>query len=337
MKVAVLMGGRSSEREISLRTGRGMAQALRTLGHDVVAVDAANGRVLPPGEEERAAVPSSALEPAGETALARPETLAQAEVVLIALHGAAGENGTLQALLDLAGKVYTGSGMMASALAMNKAMSKRLFQQEGIPTPAWQLVAADASAREVDVPALGGFPLVVKPNEEGSSVGLTIVERADQLGDAMQRAGTYGEILVERFVSGRELTVALLGDEPLPIVEIRPKSGLYDYQSKYTAGASEYFCPADLPPALAAEVKDLGLRASRTLGCRGVTRVDFRLDDRGEAQCLEVNTVPGMTPTSLVPMAAKAAGLSYEQVVQRMIDLAVLEAQRRTLKQSTQT
>ena len=137
MKVAVLMGGRSSEREISLRTGRGMAQALRTLGHEVVAVDAANGRVLPAGEEERAALPAEALEPAGETALARPETLAAADVVLIALHGAAGENGTLQALLDLAGKVYTGSGMMASALAMNKAVAKRLFAQEGIPTPVY--------------------------------------------------------------------------------------------------------------------------------------------------------------------------------------------------------
>jgi D-alanine-D-alanine ligase len=332
LKVAVLMGGRSSEREISLRTGRGMAQALRTLGHDVVAVDAANGRVLPAGEEERAALPSEALEPAGETALARPETLASADVVLIALHGAAGENGTLQALLDLAGKVYTGSGMMASALAMNKAISKRLFEQEGIPTPPWQLLPATASAGEVDARRLGGFPLVVKPNEEGSSVGLTIVERAEQLAPALQLAGRYGEILIERYAPGRELTVALLGDRALPIVEIRPKSGLYDYESKYTAGKSEYFCPADLPEALAETVKDLGRRAAHTLGCRGVTRVDFRLDAEGVAQCLEVNTVPGMTPTSLVPMAAKAAGMSYEQVVQHMLDLALADAHRSHLK-----
>src|SRR5438477_6765572 len=166
------MGGRSSEREISLRTGRGVAQALRNLGHEVAAVDAANGRLLPAGEEERAALPSDALEPAGETALARPETLAGADVVFIALHGAAGENGTLQALLDLAGKVYTGSGMMASALAMNKAISKRLFEQEGVPTPSWQLLPVTAGAGEVDARRLGGFPLVVKPNEEGSSVGL---------------------------------------------------------------------------------------------------------------------------------------------------------------------
>jgi D-alanine-D-alanine ligase len=337
VKVAVLMGGRSSEREISLRTGRGMAQALRNLGHDVVAVDAANGRVLPAGEEERAALPSEALEAAGETALARPETLANADVVLIALHGAAGENGTLQALLELAGKVYTGSGMMASALAMNKAVAKRLFEHDGIPTPAWQLLAPDARAQDVDLSRLGGLPLVVKPNEEGSSVGLTVVERETQLGPALQLAGQYGEILVERFAPGRELTVALLGEEALPIVEIRPKSGLYDYESKYTAGKSEYFCPADLPSDLAERVQDLGRRAARTLGCRGVTRVDFRLDSEDTPQCLEVNTVPGMTPTSLVPMAAKAAGLSYEQVVQRMLDLAQMDAQRRNLKQPSKT
>ena len=329
MKVAVLMGGRSSEREISLRTGRGIAQALRALGHGVVAVDAANGRVLPPGEEERAALPITALEPAGETALARPETLADAEVVLIALHGAAGENGTLQALLDLAGKVYTGSGMLASALAMNKAVSKRLFEHDGIPTPRWQLLPADAVAADVDASALGGFPLVVKPNEEGSSVGLTVVERAERLPEAMRLAGSLGEILVEEFIPGRELTVAMLGEEALPIVEIRPKSGLYDYESKYTAGRSEYFCPADLPGTLAETVRDLGRRAARALGCQGVSRVDFRLDARDVAQCLEVNTVPGMTPTSLVPMAARAAGLSYEQVVQRMLDLAVENARQR--------
>lgn len=337
MKVAVLMGGRSSEREVSLRTGRGIAQALRTLGHTVVAVDAANGRVLPAGDEERAALPTAALEPAGEVALARPETLADADVVLIALHGAAGENGTLQALLDLAGKVYTGSGMLASALAMNKAMAKRLFVHEGVPTPRWQLLPAEAGAGRVDVEALGGFPLVVKPNEEGSSVGLTVVERPERLAEALRLAGGFGEILVEEFVPGRELTVALLGEEALPIVEIRPKGGLYDYESKYTAGRSEYFCPADLPLDLAEAIRDLGRRAARVLGCRGVSRVDLRLDSRDVAQCLEVNTVPGMTPTSLVPMAARAAGFGYEQVVQRMLDLAVLDARHRHTQQPSKT
>ena len=328
MKVAVLMGGRSSEREISLRTGRGVAQALRNLGHDVAAVDAANGRLLPAGEEERAALPTQALEPAGETALARPETLAGAEVVFIALHGAAGENGTLQALLDLAGKTYTGSGMLASALAMNKAISKRIFAQAGIPTPRWQLLEPGQDAGAVDLTALGGLPLVIKPNEEGSSVGLTIVHETSELPGAITLAAGLGEVLIEEFIPGRELTVAVLGDEPLPIVEIRPKSGLYDYESKYTAGRSEYFCPADLPEELAARVRALGLEAARVLGCRGVSRVDFRMNDDSVPYCLEVNTVPGMTPTSLVPMAAKARGLSYDQLVQRMLELALSDARR---------
>jgi D-alanine-D-alanine ligase len=329
MKVAVLMGGRSSEREISLRTGRGVAQALRNLGHDVAAIDSANGRLLPAGEEERAALPATALGQTEETALARPETLAGSEVVFIALHGAAGENGTLQALLDLAGRPYTGSGMLASAMAMNKAISKRLFESLGIPTPKWRLLEAGEGAEAVNVAELGGFPLVVKPNEEGSSVGLTIVRDAASLPGAIRLARESGEPLIERFIEGRELTVAVLGDEALPIVEIRPKSGLYDYESKYTAGKSEYFCPADLPETLASRVRALGVQASKALGCRGVTRTDFRLGEDGVPYCLEVNTVPGMTPTSLVPMAALAHGLSYDQLVQRMLDLALADARDR--------
>jgi D-alanine-D-alanine ligase len=323
VKVAVLMGGRSSEREISLRTGRGIAQSLRNLGHEVLSIDAADGRLLPAGNEEKGAPPLSALTPAGETALANPDTLARADVVLIALHGSIGENGTLQALLDLTGKPYTGSGMLASALAMNKAMSKRIFEREGIPTPAWQLLPPDAEARDVDVAALGGYPIVVKPNEEGSSVGLAIVANAEQLPAALRAAGEWGEILVEALCAGRELTVSLLGEQVLPIVEIRPRSGVYDYHSKYTSGASEYFCPADLPAELARRVSELGYRAAKVLGCRGVVRTDFMLGADDVPYCLEVNTIPGMTPTSLVPMAAKAVGLSYDQVVERMLELAV--------------
>jgi D-alanine-D-alanine ligase len=219
--------------------------------------------------------------------------------------------------------------MLASALAMDKAMSKRVFEREGIPTPRWQLVAPDARPEDVDVAALGGYPLVVKPNEEGSSVGLSIVESAAGMAKALRDAGEFGPILIEAFASGRELTVSLLGDQVLPIVEIRPKSGLYDYHSKYTKGASEYFCPADLPPDLARRVSELGLRAAKVLGCRSVVRTDFKLGADGVPYCLEVNTIPGMTPTSLVPMAAKAAGLSYDQVVERMLELAISDAQAR--------
>ena len=333
MKVALLMGGRSAEREISLRTGLGIAQALRNLGHEVTALDAANGRLLPAGEEERSALPADAVEklPASSTsAVANATAINEAEVVFIALHGGAGEDGTIQALLDLAGKPYTGSGVLASALAMNKAASKRLFVQEGIPTPDWILLSAGDELPVVDAGALGGYPLVVKPNAEGSTVGLTVVTRAEGLPEAIALAAEYGpEVLIERFIPGRELTVAVLGGEALPIVEIRPQSGHYDYEHKYTAGMSEYFCPADLPEPLAARIRDLGLRAARVLGCRGVARVDFRLSPGNEPSCLEVNTIPGMTPTSLVPMAAKARGLSYDQLVGRMLNLAVVEWRRR--------
>jgi D-alanine-D-alanine ligase len=319
-----------------------MAQALRQLGHEALAVDAANGRLLPAGDEERAAAPETtmvALGPASTGALMSSTAFRDAEVVLIALHGGAGENGTLQALLELAGKPYTGSGVMASALALNKAMSKRVFEQAGIPTPPWLLVEAEGPlatallAAEIP-PAVAalGLPLVVKPNEEGSTVGLTIVKEWAAVPAAFREAARYGhEILLEQFIEGRELTVAVIGDSALPIVEIRPKSGFYDYESKYTAGRSDYFCPADLPGALAERVRSLGVEASRALDCRGVTRTDFRLDSNDVPWCLEVNTIPGMTPTSLVPMAAKAAGMSYEQVVQRMLDLALDEARRRRM------
>jgi len=333
MKVAVLMGGRSSEREISLRTGRGIAQALRNNGHEVLPVDAAHGRLLPAGNEEHGAMPASEvrqLPATSESAIISAEALNQADVVFVALHGGAGEDGTVQALLELTGRPYTGSGVLASAVAMDKAMSKRLFEQAGIPTPRWVLLTANADApRAIDAPSLGGYPLVVKPNADGSSMGLTIVKSADALPAALDLAAQYGDVLIEQFIPGRELTVAVVGEEPYPIVEIRPKSGNYDYASKYTAGASEYFCPADLPADVTARVSALGARAAQVLGCRGVSRVDFRLDPSNQAWCLEVNTVPGMTPTSLVPMAARARGLTYDQLVQRMLELAVADFQRR--------
>ena len=328
MKVALLMGGRSAEREISLKTGRGIAQALRNLGHEVTAVDAADGRLLPAGEEERGALPleDSTLPALAAGAVANAEAVNEAEAVFLALHGGAGEDGTVQALLELAGKPYTGSGVLASALAMNKAMSKRIFEHQGIPTPRWILLQASDREPTVDATALGGYPLVVKPNEQGSTVGLTIVTQPQDLPEALQLAFDYGpDVIVEEYIPGREITVAMLGEEPLPIVEIKPQGGHYDYESKYTPGLSEYFCPADLPETLAARIRELGRRAVRALGCRGVTRVDLRLSPSGTPYCLEANTIPGMTPTSLVPMAARAAGMSYDQLVGRMLELAMSE------------
>jgi D-alanine-D-alanine ligase len=325
MKVAVLMGGRSSERAISFLTGRGVAQALRDLGHDVASVDAADGALLPAGQEGDGA-PSlgevQALPLAAQVAVVEAPAVRAADVIFIALHGTFGEDGRVQALLELAGKRYTGSGVLASALAMDKAMSKRVLADEGVPTPRWALCRAGDPVGDAELAACGGLPVVVKPNEEGSTVGLTIVEERSALRAALELAARYGDaILLEEYIPGRELTVAVLHDRALPVVEIRPKTGFYDYENKYTAGRTEYFCPADLPGPLARRVGELGLRAAQALGCSGVSRVDFRLSPQNEPSCLEVNTIPGMTPTSLVPMAAKAAGLSYADVVARALEL----------------
>ena len=334
MNIVVLLGGSSAERPISLRTGAGIARALRARGHEVTALDPATGAVLLPGTEEaQGALPAGevALAPREGTALFSASALKEAEIVFLALHGGAGEDGTIQALLDLAGKTYTGSGMLSSAMAMDKAVSKKLFEHAGIPTPAWRLYRRREGRTPDDALAfaLGGYPLVVKPNDEGSTFGLSIVDDARALQPAYEEALRYSnQVLVEAFIPGRELTVAVLGEQALPIVEIRPKSGLYDYESKYTAGKSEYFCPADLDAAKTAEVQELSLRACHALDTAGVARVDFRLAPDGTPYCLELNTIPGMTPTSLVPMAAKAVGMSFEDVCERVAELALERADR---------
>jgi D-alanine-D-alanine ligase len=339
MKIVVLMGGTSAEREISLRTGAGIAKALRARHHEVTALDTADGAALPPGTESGRALPPAA--DAGGTSALAPRTdwaagavVRDADLVFIALHGGIGEDGTLQALLDLAGKPYTGSGMLASAVAMDKALSKKLFEREGVPTPPWRLYRRRDGDRpdRAAVDAIGGYPVIVKPNDEGSTFGLSVVNDDAGLGPAFDEALRFSNnVLLEAFVPGRELTVAVLGDRVLPIVEIRPKSGLYDYESKYTAGRSEYFCPADLPEEKAREVQALALVACRALDTAGVARVDFRLAPDGTPHCLEVNTIPGMTQTSLVPMAAKAAGMSFEDVCERVATLALerFEAEKR--------
>ena len=330
MKVAVLMGGRSSEREISLRTGQGVAQSLRNLGHEVTSVDAADGSVLNAGKEEATApkrdavlkLPLSAMLTAVQSPAVR-----DADVVFVALHGTFGEDGVVQAALELAGKTYTGSGVLASAVAMDKAMSKRVFEREAIPTPHWVLLEAGVPGRSVDVSLLGGYPLVVKPNAEGSTVGLTIVRHPAELDAALEKAGRYDhQVLIEQYIEGRELTVAVIGEEAYPIVEIKPKSGFYDYEAKYTKGKTEYICPAQLEKELGRHVRELAVECASVLGCRGVVRVDFRLSEEDEPMVLEVNTVPGLTPTSLVPMAAQAKGLTYDQLVGRMLDLALADA-----------
>jgi D-alanine-D-alanine ligase len=217
--------------------------------------------------------------------------------------------------------------VLASAIAMDKAMSKRVFEREAIPTPHWVVLESGVPGSNVDTSLLGGYPLVVKPNAEGSTVGLTIVKHPSELNAALEKAGRHdSQILIEQYIEGREVTVAVVGEEAYPVVEIEPKSGFYDYEAKYTKGMTTYTCPAELEKEEARLLRELAVECAGALGCRGVVRVDFRIDEDGEPWVLEVNTVPGMTPTSLVPMAAKAKGLSYDQLVGRIVDMAVADA-----------
>jgi D-alanine-D-alanine ligase len=254
--------------------------------------------------------------------LSHPDLLSS-DAVFIGLHGGAGEDGTIQALLEAAGLAYTGSGILGSALAMNKDRSKALFREAGVATAPHVLV--DASSERERAGALEavartvGYPAVVKPNCQGSSVGFSFVPRAEDLGEALRRAACFGgECVVERYVPGREITAAILEGEALPLVEIIPEGGFYDYKRKYTKGSSRYVAPAEVDAKTAERIKREAALAYRALACRDYARIDFRLSGDGEPYCLEVNTLPGMTELSLVPMAAKAAGIGFADLVERI-------------------
>ena len=341
MRVVVLMGGSSMERDVSLASGRGVAKALGIRGHEAIPIDPAAGRRLALEGLEGHRIGEAPPSPADERSLVladNPE-LGRCDAVFVALHGGIGEDGTLQALLDLAHVPYTGSGMLASALAMDKSRAKALLRAAGVPSAREIFldgregeVAVDGAARAAAVPPdmglLGGYPVVVKPNAQGSSVGVHLVRGAADLEEALQDASRYGAVLIEEFIPGREITVAVLDGEALPVVEIIPEAGFYDYLHKYTKGQTRYEVPADLPAEVAAEAARLGERAYAALGCAGVARVDFRLTPENRVVFLEVNTVPGMTETSLVPMAARARGIAYEELVERLVASAMAHPHR---------
>ena len=295
MKVAVLMGGRSAEREISLMSGEGVLKALRARSVDAHAFDPA----------------------ARDLSELKREGFARCFIVL---HGRGGEDGTLQGALELLGIPYTGSGVLGSALAMDKWRTKMVWMGSGLPTPPHRVLDAqddwDAVAREL------GLPLIVKPANEGSTLGLTKVVDASQLPDAYALAAKeYRDIaLAERFVDGPEYTAGILGDEVLPLIRIEAPQGNYDYHHKYFSDDTKYVCPCGLPAREEAELRALSLRAFRLLGCSGWGRVDLMLDRAGKPWLLEVNTAPGRTGHSLVPMAARAAGLSYEDLCLRILE-----------------
>lgn len=330
MKIAILFGGSSEERDVSIASAAQIVPALRSLGHDVVAIDTAAGRltaaaegkllaatvsVQPPSDAELARLGGSSLAIASHAA-----ELRDIDVVFLALHGGAGEDGRIQAVLDLAGLSYTGSNHIASATAMDKDLSKRLFHEAGVPTADWLM----APAAEHDVERVLGWPVVVKPNKQGSTVGLSVVRDAADLASALERARRFDdEVMIERFIAGRELTVGILDGAALPVGEIIAKGEIFDYAAKYQKdGAREVF-PADLTAEATARVQALALRAHRALKLGAYSRVDFRMDEAGQFWCLEANSLPGMTSSSLLPQAAKVAGISFPQLCERICRAAL--------------
>jgi len=308
VKTLVLMGGMSAEREISLKTGEAVAAGLADAGHEVRTYDLRGT----PGRDVRSFVASGELDAAG--------------VVFIALHGGEGEDGRIQALLDLVGKAYTGSGVLASALCMDKTFSKMVFERHGVPTPAWfEAPGPEAMASAAERTAsIGGYPLVVKPVDQGSTIGISIVEDEEGLEPAITLARKYSDRLVfERYIPGRELSVAIVGEEVFPVIEIVPEDGFYDYERKYTKGKSSYHCPADIDNALSKRISREAFAAYKALGCEGFARVDLRLGEDGSPYFLEINTIPGMTETSLVPMAAAQRGYSFSELVNMIVKEAL--------------
>ncbi len=311
-RVLVLMGGTSREREVSLRTGAAVAAALRAMGHEVVEMDA------------------------GENFLKRLADLSEeVDVAFLALHGRGGEDGTVQGALELAGIPYTGSGVLASAVAMSKVMTKTIFRAEGIPVAA-DVVISRRDLREQGLERLSGgvardlgFPCIVKPDREGSTVGVKVAHNLDELAGGLEEAFFLDElVLVEEFLQGREFTVGILGSEELvlPVLEVRSSGGIYDYRCKYTPGLTEYLVPAPLEEEAARRLQDTALRAHRSLRCEGVSRIDFIMEEEtSRVCCLEVNTLPGMTELSLIPKAAAAAGIDFNSVIKMILDSAALK------------
>ena len=294
-KIAVLMGGPGSERDVSLATGRGVSKALRSLGADVVDVDVRNEDFQLPKD---------------------------VDLAFLTIHGTFGEDGTLQKILEDRGVSYTGEGVEGSRSAFDKFLTKEKFRAHNVVTPEWEVIEVGQRPK---IPV----PLVVKPPCQGSTVGVVIVKNESELDSAIKEAGKYDrKLLVEKFVSGRELTIGILGDQALPILEIIPKGGFYDFTNKYpflnpqAGGGAEHVCPARIDEKKTAQTQELALRAFRALGLRVYGRVDVILSDSGEPFVLEVNTIPGMTEASLLPEAAAAAGIGYVDLCARIIELS---------------
>lgn len=303
IRVALLMGGRSAEREVSLNTGAQVSAALAHTGFDIVEIDS------------------------GDDEFVSQLATCEANVVFICLHGRFGEDGTVQGLCELLELPYVGSGVLASALAMDKVMSKHIFAHHGLPSPAYVVLTRGEAFDVEEIVSKLGDKTVVKPANEGSSVGMSIVHSAEELSPAIELAFHHDRhVLVETFVSGKEVTIGVLGNndpQPLPTLEIVPKHEFYDYDSKYVAGMSEHIIPAGVSPESRAECQRIAVKAHQILGCRGMSRADTIVCEDGTVTLLEVNTIPGMTKTSLLPDAAREAGIGFPELCRRLVEFAL--------------
>ncbi len=326
MKIILLLGGASPEREISIRSGKAIYKALLELGHEVTLVDPALGNFQPKSVEDffDATKNEEFVNAKNYISTFKLPIFEHAELVFIALHGKWGEDGTVQSILDLMGIKYTGSGVLASAIGIDKNITKIIVKHHGIPTPNWKMVSKK-NLQDLNVVVKEvGYPCIFKPNDQGSTIGFSLVENETEIYNAFENAANFSEeILIEEYINGRELTVSILGDEALPIVEVKPKHKLYDYECKYTRGMTEYFCPADLPEKIAREIQRYALISFKACNCKTFGRVDFILDEKGIPYFLEINTIPGMTDLSLVPMAAKAKGISFNELIKKILELTV--------------
>ncbi len=338
MKVLLLAGGDSGEREVSLDSGAAVYESLRRLGHTVYAIDPASGKSLLTSDGKflsgASTAGATAAAPVQRGAMALAKTLVTSafddiKVVFLALHGGTGENGSIQNLLELAGMPFTGSDMTGSTVAMHKEMSKRLFKSEGINTPKWKTfrVKDNGISRDIvnEISSFFEFPVIVKPNDSGSTLGLSRVEKREELADAFQKTLKESKnVLVEEYISGRELTVPVLDNRAFPVIEIIPESGLYDYEAKYTKGRSQYVVPAEISNKLSDKMKSTAKQVYEILGAAGLARIDFILAKGNKYHCLELNTLPGMTELSLAPMAAKAEGIEFDELIKMLIESALV-------------
>ena len=329
LNILILAGGDSTEREVSLTSAKAVAEALIEVGHNISVIDPRDGRILGNKLEQSSEI-NAVADHAAFCLEMKKVTQKGIDVVFNALHGGSGENGRIQAMLDIHNLPYTGSPMAASAAAMNKDWSKRIMRTLGISTADWlsfnrvdPLTPTDM-ANEIEDKL--GLPVIIKPTDGGSTVGLSLVETADSITGALEAAFAVSDaVLAERYFKGREITIAVLDGKPLPAVEIKPSHKLYDYTCKYTKGKSEYICPAEIDLDMAEKLANDAVRFYHTLGCRGYARVDFIVAEDGSYICLELNTLPGMTSLSLFPMAAKAVGIEFEQLLVRLCRLAMEE------------